>query len=289
MMLGGGLIQTLDKRESNGTLAGLYQAFTYHAGLSGGAWLLSSIAGNDQAPISKLKQLWLPALVNNSLYPTHTDTSPDFPVVAKDVSAKNAAGFIPTTADAWGRFLGIQVLGGADGGAAKTMSSIARSRTFRRGTAPYPIITALGVNQKDIYGVCDPADNATQYEFTPYEFGSWDRGVNAFARTDILGTALSDGKASSNSSCVRGYDNLSYVIGTSSNKFQESCGETSLAVIGAVLEPITNAKHNKTRRDLYAPYPNPFANYSKSPSVSSESELYLVDGGQGSYTHLFLR
>jgi lysophospholipase len=288
MLLGGGLIQTMDNRESNGTMAGLYQAFTYHSGLSGGAWLLSSIAGNDQAPISKLKQLWLPALVNNSLYPTHTDTSPDFPVVAKDISAKNAAGYLPTTADSWGRFIGIQMFGGPDGGVAKTMSGIAQTRSFGNAAAPYPIITALGVDEKDIYGRCDPVDNATQYEFTPYEFGSWDQGVKAFARTEILGTALSGGKPPSNSSCVRGYDNLSYVVGTSSNKFQEACGETTLAVIAATLEPITNAGHNKTRRDLYAPYPNPFKNYSGSPFVSSEPELFLVDGGQGTYPRLFL-
>jgi lysophospholipase len=281
MMLGGGLIKTLDNRESNSTLAGLYQAITYHSGLSGGAWLLSSIVGNDQAPISKLKDLWLPALVNNSLYPTHTDTSLEFPIVQKDVAAKSKAGFVPTTADAWGRFLAIQLIGGPDGGVAKTMSAITRTSSFIRGRQPYPIITALSVPEQDLFGKCDPADNATQYEFTPYEFGSWDQGVKAFTRTETLGTTLSDGKVLTNGTCVRGFDNMGYIMGTSSNKFQESCGETSLAVIAAVLEPITNAGHKTARRDLYAPYPNPFKNYNASTSVSSQSELYLVDGGQG--------
>jgi lysophospholipase len=282
MLLGGGLVQALDNRESNSTTKGLYQAFLYHAGLSGGAWLLSSIAGNDDAPISKLKKLWLPALVENSLYPLHTLTSPDFPLVSKDVAAKNAAGFVPTLADPWGRFLAFQLFDGTKGGIAKTMSSIVKGSSFARATTPYPIITALGVPETDLSGPCDPRDNATQYEFTPHEFGSWDRGVKAFTRTETLGTVLSNGQAPASGSCVRGYDNLGYIIGTSSNKFQESCGTTTLAVvIGAMLSPITNAGHNRTSRDMYAPYANPFKNYAGSPSVSTSSELFLVDGGQG--------
>jgi lysophospholipase len=281
MLLGGGLIKAMDARESNETTKSLYQAFTYHAGLSGGAWLLSSLAGNDHPTISSLKKdLWQDALVKNSLYPTNTETSKEFPVVQRDLASKSRAGFLPTVADGWGRFLAFQVLRGAFGGAGKTWSSVAHSPSFEAGQAPYPIITVLGVNEKDIYGVCDPFDNSTQYEFTPYEFGSWDRRVAAFTPTESLGSALSNG-VPKNGTCVRNYDEIGYIIGTSSNKFQESCGETSLAVIAAVLQPIVNSAQNVSRRNLYAPYPNPFLNYPGSPEVASQPELLLVDGGQG--------
>jgi len=283
LLLGGGLIQALDARESTAPTKGLYQAFTYHAGLSGGAWLLASIAGNDHPTISTLKTtLWQDALVNNSLYPVNTPTSKDYPIVDRDVASKARAGFIPTIADAWGRFLSIQMLKGPSGGVGTTMSSIAQTPSFLAVHAPYPIITALGEDEKDMGGpMCDPPDNGTQYEFTPYEFGSWDHGVNAFVKTEVLGSSLSNGASSSNGSCIRGYDDLGYIMGASSNKFQESCGETSIAVIAAMLQPIVNAAHNASRRDLYAPYTNPFRNYPGSPLVSSQPELLLVDGGEG--------
>ena len=72
MLIGGGLVQALDKRGSSTPLSGLYQAFTYHAGLSGGAWLLSSLVGNSDAPTidSVKKDLWYRALANNSIWPS---------------------------------------------------------------------------------------------------------------------------------------------------------------------------------------------------------------------------
>jgi lysophospholipase len=279
MLLGGGIIQALDARESNVSTKGLYQALTYHSGLSGGAWLLASIAGNDHPTISKLqKDLWEGALVKNSLYPLNTGSSKEFPEIMKDLAAKGGLGYIPTNVDAWGRFLSYQLISGPDGGVGKTMSSIADLPSFVGVQAPYPIITTLGVPPGDINGVCDPWDNATQYEFTPYEFGSWDRGVSAFTPTKTLGSVISNG--TTNGTCINGYDNLGYIMGTSSSKFQEACGK-SLEIIALMLDPLVHQGRNETRRDLYAPYPNPFRNYAGSPLVAPDPELLLVDGGQG--------
>jgi lysophospholipase len=80
---------------------------------------------------------------------------------------------------------------------------------------------------------------------------------------------------------VKNYDNLGYVLGTSSSKFNEGCGTTSLSIIASGLDPIVQTVHNLTRRDLFAPYPNPFRKYPGSPAVEKADELYLVDGGQG--------
>ncbi|KAJ6102325.1 hypothetical protein N7486_004752 [Penicillium sp. IBT 16267x] len=59
LLTGAGVIQGLDARDSNISTSGLYLAFTYQSGLSGGVWLVSSIAGNNYPTISFLKEnLW---------------------------------------------------------------------------------------------------------------------------------------------------------------------------------------------------------------------------------------
>ncbi|KAF2398042.1 FabD/lysophospholipase-like protein [Trichodelitschia bisporula] len=281
MLLGAGFVQALDERDSDDWTNGLYQALTYHSGLSGGAWLLSSLAGNDQETISTLQEeLWENALVKNSLYPTNTETAPEYNAVKADILARGRTSFPATTADVWGRFLSYQLLKGRDGGVTKTLSDIRRSRGFRNHKAPYPIITALGI--PDITSAnCEPADDATQYEFHPYEFGSWDGGIAAFTPTEYLGTQVNNGKPVKKDFCTRNYDNLGYILGTSSSKFNEGCGEALISVIASTLDPLVKLTHNYTRRDLFAPYANPFRGYPGSPKVSSQSELYLADGGQG--------
>ena len=47
LLTGAGVVQALDSHDSNVGTAGLYQALRYHAGLSGGSWMLASLAAND--------------------------------------------------------------------------------------------------------------------------------------------------------------------------------------------------------------------------------------------------
>lgn len=56
------------------------------------------------------------------------------------------------------------------------------------------------------------AENATVWEFTPYEFGSWAFGSQykspgAFTPIEYLGTSVNDG--SPNGTCWKGFDQLS--------------------------------------------------------------------------------
>lgn len=178
MLLGAGVVQALDARDSNSSLKGLYQALSYHAGLSGGAWLLSSIHGNGHKPVSELKvELWDKYLPKNSLYPLNTDSAPEYPAIKVDVQAKAASGFAPTVTDVWGRFLSYQLLLGKDGGVAKTLSSVSESPSWRHFQSPFPIMTATSVNDITT-SQCDPTHETLQYEFSPYEFGSWVSTIN---------------------------------------------------------------------------------------------------------------
>ena len=137
-----------------------------------------------------------------------------------DIVAKDVVGFDTTLTDVWGRLLSYQLLQGVDGGVGTTLSGITGLSNFTSHAVPFPVITSLGV--KTWLGECLPGPNATTYEFTPYEFGSWDSDVSAFMQTHYLGTAMKNGKHTG-LLCTKNYDNLGFVLGTSSNLFNQLC------------------------------------------------------------------
>jgi lysophospholipase len=47
---------------------------------------------------------------------------------------------------------------------------------------------------KQARGQYDPQSNSIKYEFYPFEFGSWDRGVSAFMPMEYLGTNIINGQ-----------------------------------------------------------------------------------------------
>lgn len=290
MLTGGGVIKGFDGREANKTgVSGVYQALTYEAGLSGGSWLLSSIAGNNYPTISSLQaNLWETALQDSLLVPEillSPQAAPIYSAVEADIQAKKAAGFQTSIIDSWGRLLSYGLLYGSDGGVKDTMSGITSLSSFTSHEAPYPIITALG-SDLTIDGVCIPQPTATQYEFHPYEFGSWDAGVNAFVDIQYLGTSFSGGQP--NGSCVTGYDQLGYVLGTSSNVFGAICSpvpaenttrSSTLALVEDMAELVAFGAPGVPEVDVFGLYPNPFYNFPSSPLVSAQETLELVDGG----------
>ncbi|KAI9683740.1 MAG: hypothetical protein M1822_005930 [Bathelium mastoideum] len=286
LLTGAGVIQAFDARDSNTSLGGLYQALTYEAGLSGGSWLLSSIAGNNWPTITELKtSLWETAFQDSLIDPDGLGVAIADAAVTVDISAKAAAGFDPTLTDPWGRLLSYQLLNGTDGGVANTLHGLTTLSNFTGREVPYPIITSIGVDTAA--GQCTPPANGTQYELHPYEFGSWDAGVSAFTQTSILGSNLNNGRPA-NTSCTTNYDQLGYVLGTSSNLFNEVClpsfvsgaGAGGLTNLTTALSSLISNFHNTTTRDLYAAYPNPFFAFPSSTLVASQTELTLVDGGE---------
>ena len=283
LLSGAGVIQGFDARDSNVGTSGIFQGLTYEAGLSGGAWLLSSLAGNNYPTISSLRDsLWETAFQDSLLLPDNLLTGLAYAAVTNDIKAKNAAGFPPTLTDPYGRLLSYQLLKGLDGGVTDRLSGIATLSNFSAYNVPYPIIASLGVKTNE--GQCLPGPNATVYELTPYEFGSWSQGVQAFTQTAYLGTALSNG-VPTNKACTQNYDNLGYVLGTSSNLFNELCASVPSATnlnnsLVADLAAIVLTAHELATRDEYAVYPNPFYNYAQSSLVESQTDLFLVDGGE---------
>jgi lysophospholipase len=185
--------------------------------------------------------------------------------------------------------LSYQLLKGADGGVATTLSSITGLSNFTSHAVPYPIMTSLGVKVWE--GECSPGPNATQWEFSPYEFGSWDSDVSAFTQTHFLGTSLKNGLPTG-ALCTENYDNLGYVLGTSSNLFNELClsappPQILSASLETALSQILDFAHEVTTADEYATYRNPFYEYVSSTSIPNSADniaaqetLSLVDGGE---------
>ena len=288
LLCGAGVIQGFDARDSNVGTSGLYQGLTYQAGLSGGAWLLSSIAGNNYPTISSLSNnLWQQAFQDSLLDPAFLLAAVAYAAVVNDIEAKNAAGFPPTITDPYGRLLSYQLLNGLDGGVLDTLSGIASKSNFTSANVPFPILAALGVQYPQ--SQCVPPANTPIYELTPYEFGSFSPGIAAFTQTRYLGSSLSNGAPTTSAaagSCIVNYDNLGYALGTSSNLFNELCTflptptNSTTSSLDDNLAAIVADAHNLSTRDLYAVYPNPFFNYAASTAVSAQKTLYLVDGGE---------
>lgn len=297
LLTGAGVIQALDSRDSKVGTSGLYQGLTYQAGLSGGGWLLSSFAGNNYPTISNLETtLWTTAFAESLLVPANLEVGGAYAQISADVAAKNAAGYPPTIVDVYGRLLAYQLLKGPDGGVATDLSSITGFSNFTSHNVPFPLITGLNVETNT--GVCLPPNNSIIFEFSPYEFGSFDSGVNAFTPTKYLGTSLSNG-VPTKSTCETNYDNLGkfsflkpikqltgpgYILGTSSDVFNELCttfpSVANASALLANLSAIVAQTHALTFMDEYAPYPNPFYNYNHSSLVRAQPNLTLADGGE---------
>lgn len=167
------------------------------------------------------------------------------------------------------------------------LSAAPETDYWKNYEAPYPIITALGVNRSE--GLCKPASRSIQYEFHPYEFGSWDKGVAAFMRTKYLGTSMMNGKPATPGMCIQNFDNLGHVFGTSSNLFDELCVNSSnnnknnqssaIEKMFPSLTPIFSAGRESRNQELYSMYPNPWRGSAGSRAVQNDKDIFLVDGG----------
>ncbi|KAJ0124003.1 hypothetical protein J7T55_012476 [Diaporthe amygdali] len=288
LLSGAGVIQALDGRDSNSSTTGLYQALTYHAGLSGGAWLLSALAAGNWPTISDLRDnVWETQFAGGILNASSATTVGDYQQIAADIIAKGSAGFPVSLTDPWGRMLSYQIMSGSEGGVDTTMSDISSLSTFTSFDAPFPIITASKITPAS--GECEPPADGAIYEFNPFEFGSWSDDISAFALSEYLGSNITAG---SSSQCVTGFDNIDWVLGTSSMLLNEYICNSSLGVDVTALFPSSMItvveKFTSADEYGYSLLPNPFKGFNsttatKPSTISSSEELYMVDGGEADH------
>lgn len=122
-------------------------------------------------------------------------------------------------------------------GAGVLWSDIAKIPTFSNYQMPLPLVVADSRPAKSGYNGTNSQLNWVVYEFSPFEFGSWDPGesiclcaqctlstrttadVSAFTDVAVTGTKLNAGEPDNSTSCVSGFDQASFVMGTSSSLF----------------------------------------------------------------------
>jgi len=296
LMNGAGFLKAADSRIQGtttgaGAIGGLLQSATYLAGLSGGGWLVGSIFANNFSTVSDLQAGSQGSAVwkfDNSIFQGPKDrgisivnTAEYWADVADQVSSKSDAGFETSITDYWGRALSYQLVNATDGGPAYTFSSIADTDNFKQAGTPFPILVADGRAP----GETIVSLNATVFEFNPYEMGSWDPTVYGFAPTKYLASNFSGGSVPSSGHCVAGFDQIGYVMGTSSTLFNQFLLQnlTELNVPSFVITAITDVLEllGKDNNDIAQYVPNPFLGWNApaNPGASSP-ELSLVDGGE---------
>jgi lysophospholipase len=176
--------------------------------------------------------------------------------------------------------LSYQLINDTRGGLSYTWSSIALDREFADGDMPMPILVADGRNPGEkIIGT-----NATVFEINPFELGTFDPTIFGFIPLEFLGSAFRAGRLPRNESCVRGFDNAGFLMGTSSSLFNQFALNLPAAnlpdFIEERLEGILGSIGNDNN-DIAEYKPNPFFQYSTDTSPFAEHEsLTLVDGGE---------
>ncbi|KAF3023764.1 Lysophospholipase 1 [Neopestalotiopsis sp. 37M] len=296
LMNGAGFIAAADSRVNGSSAAsgigGLLQASTYLAGLSGGGWLVGSIYANNFSTVVELRDgspgssVWA---FDRSIFqgPEESgisilNTASYWDDIADQVDAKRDIGYDASITDYWGRALSYQLINATDGGPAYTFSSIADSQDFKDANQPMPILVADG----RVPGVKVITLNATVYEMNPWEIGTFDPTVFAFAPIKYVGSNFTNGSVPDDGHCVEGFDQYGFVMGTSSSLFNQFILQnlTSSDIPDFLVSAIEDVLNwlGEEDDDIAEWAPNPFYGYDATGNnynVDQES-LTLVDGGE---------
>ncbi len=223
------------------------------------------------------------------------------------VEEKRKAKFSVSLTDYWGRALSSKLFLNQQLTKSMTISDISNLSSFKNFKQPFPIFIS---NARSPIDPDKDADSITSkiFEFSPFEFGSWDYKLHAFLDIKYLGSKINQGKPNK---CVNGYDNIGFLVGTSSSLFNKVFTFLYNALNNAEKEQEEEEEEQKlnlnrddknTKKFLkaisktiqlfgnfkkYPDYaifdPNPFFNYIdrgiKSDILNSK-KLYLVDGGE---------
>lgn len=287
MLSGAGQLSALDNRTTNASeagLGGILQAATYLTGLSGGNWLVGSVVLNNWTSIQDIvdkREIW-------DIERSIVDYGGWNPVKAydyysdlyDDVLAKQDAGFEVSITDTWGRALSHQFFPeSVSYGDLILWSQIQTLDAFTSHEMPFPIVVADGRTP----GTMVISGNSTIFEFTPFELGSWDPSLYLFTDIRYIGSDLTNG--ATNGTCVGGYDNAGFVMGTSSTLFNQFVLQINTTSISLILKSLITKILDEVSKDeddiaIYSPNPFYHAETAAISSIVKNDTLFLVDGGE---------
>ncbi|GAA6007260.1 hypothetical protein JCM11491_003065 [Sporobolomyces phaffii] len=305
-----GTLSAFDNRNSS-SAGGIWQLSDYLAGLSGGSWAVTSTALNDMIPIYELVLGNTPNSQTNMGWILDMDIlAPDgllgisenkdyYDALFSDVQKKADAGFPVSLVDIWGLALAYHFLNQttpqnfyqmSDHDEGTLFSSIRYTQNFQNGAMPIPLLVstsrvseAMQVSGKSSTVI--PLNN-TQFEFTPFTFGSYDSTLQALIPVEITGTQMSNGAPTN--SCVNGFETAAFFMGSSAALFNAVQNEFSSPIftelIQKLLGDITSIQAKTDSIALVANYPNSFQNFQPAGGFSFESSgndiLQITDGGE---------
>ncbi|KAJ7118432.1 lysophospholipase [Mycena crocata] len=300
-IFGAGVLNALDARNASSVAkgtGGLLQTATHLAGLSGGSWLVTSLA---QANFPTIQHLifgdgresdfsgWIP---NSDLWTASTDPAVQATFadqLLQEIGAK-AKHFPVSVGDVWGRSLARHFTNGTSlatffantsHGAGILFSDLVNLPTFASHSQPFPIITA-NLASKHINGTVFPGGNfiplnTPMFEFNIFEMGCYDSVLAAHTPMKHLGTT-------NKSLCATGFDEAMFLSGTSSNLWNEANVTAEILAANtanfSVLVNTTYPQSPNIRLDT-SNYPNAFHGVAPETFADSgETVLALVDGGE---------
>lgn len=288
MLTGAGQISALDSRTPNATqnaLGGLLQLTTYLAGISGGNWLVGTLALNNWTSVHEIiygqHSIWL---LKHSFYEPDglniwKDIS-DWKHIFEQVHSKKKLGFVTSVIDYWSRALLRQFFDhSTDYGALVRWSDIQHSQPFKSGQMPFPIsVSNLRDDENVRYW-----NTLVVFETNPFEFGSWDSSLNAFTNLKYLGSKIFNGRAVG-SVCYNGFDNGGFIMGTSLLIFDSIIDNMrsvvkKIKVIGKMIDGLFEDLFDGDVQAIYSPNPFFASEHATLKEVTNQQELALVDGG----------
>ncbi|KAL5528334.1 hypothetical protein ACEPAF_7470 [Sanghuangporus sanghuang] len=307
--LGAGVLLGYDARDElakkSGT-GGFLQVASYITGLSGGSWVTGSMFFNDWPKIPDLVfgnggnlSGWILDLNLAAPYGTDLfdkDNQYFFGSILWSVVAKANKSLDTSLTDPWSRMISYHFLNGtsrdnfftndSSHGAGQLWSRIPEIPSFQQHLTPFPLIV---VNSRPVGSnlttVLTP--EPIVYEVTPAEFGSWDPNLSAMVNLTYAGTHFSNGQPPNDTSCVTGFDQAGFVMGTSAslfnqildfahNELQDFSNNDASSLLYVLSRQLTEVR---TRADDVANWPNPFQSLKPDTFEDSNSTwLDLIDG-----------
>ncbi|KAF8483262.1 lysophospholipase [Gautieria morchelliformis] len=308
-LFGAGVLSSLDARNSTAAqktgTGGLLQAASYLSGISGGSWLVTSLAQANFPTIADLTfppaaQLnsglgnaafggWLAQFDLTNPGPTANDTLAYVEAILAEIAPKFAAGFPVTITDVWGKAITRHFVNGttpqdilAEGahGAGILFSDIAKVPSFVAHEQPFPILIADSIPPRPNASETVPGETvpltSELWEFNVFESGSFDPMLASFVPTSLLGSVNA-------SKCVAGFDQAGYIAGISSdlfNEFNVSAAALLASPAGPIIELINATFGPQEVRLDSAAVPNPFKGINPNTFANTNEDFVtLVDGG----------